>query len=421
VTFTITVAVPFPGTVPASGLVQISDNHNNIGDPISANNGTFNITFNNFTPGVHNIVATFVGNASFSSSQSATLPQVVNKAATTTTLAALPNGSTSNQQVTMTAVVSVVSPGVGSPTGTVEFVNTTFQQSLGTAPIKLIGGVYVATLTTGQLNQSGSPQILTATYSGDDSFATSTSNPQGQSVFGTQVTAVNGASQTVANYAPDMWVTLYGDNLANTTLTASQVPYPNSLAGTTVTLTDANGTVRQAPLYFVSPSQVNMLIPTNTAFGLATLTVTNPNGATSSTIVLITRTAPGLFTANQAGTGTAAALVQRVKSDGSQSIEQVVQFDSSGKPVPLPIAVGSDSIYLQFYGTGIRYNPGQQTVKCTVGGQSAQILYASAAPGFQGLDQVNVALPAGFSQHGTVNVVITVDGQAANTVTLTFQ
>jgi hypothetical protein len=421
VTFTVTVSVPFPGTVPASGQVQISDNHNNIGDPISANNGTFSITFNNFTPGVHNIVATFLGNASFASSQSATLPQVVNKAATTTTLAALPNGSTSNQQVTLTAVVSVVSPGVGGPTGTIEFVNTTFQQSLGTAPLKLIGGVYVATLTTAQLNQSGSPQVLTASYSGDDDFATSTSNPQGQSVFGTQVTAVNGASQTVANYAPDMWVTLYGDNMANTTLTASQNPYPNSLGGTTVTITDANGTVRQAPLYFVSPGQINMLIPTNTAFGLATLTVTNPNGATSSTIILVTRTAPGLFTASQNGSGVAAALVQRVKSDGTQSIEQVVQFDSSGKPVALPINVGTDSIYLQFYGTGIRYNPGLTSVKCTIGGQSAQVLYAGAAPGFQGLDQVNVALPAGFNLHGTVNVVVTVDGQAANTVTLAFQ
>jgi hypothetical protein len=421
VTYTVTVTVPFPGTVPASGQVQISDNHNNIGDPISANNGTFNITFNNFTPGVHNIVATFVGNASFASSQSATLPQVVNKAATTTTLAALPNGTTSNQSVTLTAVVNVTSPGVGSPTGTVEFTNTTFNQSLGTAALKLVGGVYVATLTTKQLNQSGSPQVLTATYSGDDNFATSTSNPQGQSVFGTQVTAVNGASQTVANYAPDMWVTLYGENMASTTLTASQNPYPTSLAGTTVTITDANGTVRQAPLYFVSPTQVNMLIPTNTAFGLATLTVTNPNGASASTIILVTRTAPGLFTASQSGTGVAAALVQRVKSDGSQSIEQVVQFDSSGQPVPLPITVGGDSIYLQFYGTGIRYNPGLQKVTCTIGGQNAQVLYAGAAPGFAGLDQVNVALPANFSQKGTVNVVVTVDGQAANTVTLAFQ
>ena len=60
-------------------------------------------------------------------------------------------------------------------------------------------------------------------------------------------------------------------------------------------------------------------------------------------------------------------------------------------------------------------------MSCTINGQNAQVLYAGAAPGFQGLDQVNVALPAGFNGHGTVNVVIIVDGQAANTVTLTFQ
>ena len=90
------------------------------------------------------------------------------------------------------------------------------QKSLGIVPIKQVGGVFMATLTINQLSQSGSPQALTATYSGDDNFATSTSNPIGQSVFGTQVTAVNGSSQTVGNYAPDMWVTLYGDNLAST-------------------------------------------------------------------------------------------------------------------------------------------------------------------------------------------------------------
>ena len=57
--------------------------------------------------------------------------------------------------------------------------------------------------------------------------------------------------------------------------------------------------------------------------------------------------------------------------------------------------MGNDSINLQFYGTGMRYNPGLNRVTCTINGQNAQVLYAGAAPGFPGLDKVNVALPPG--------------------------
>ena len=52
---------------------------------------------------------------------------------------------------------------------------------------------------------------------------------------------------------------------------------------------------------------------------------------------------------------------------------------------------------------------------------NALVLYAGAAPGFPGLDQVNVAVPTGMAGAGTVDVVVTVDGQASNTVTLTFR
>jgi uncharacterized protein (TIGR03437 family) len=60
-------------------------------------------------------------------------------------------------------------------------------------------------------------------------------------------------------------------------------------------------------------------------------------------------------------------------------------------------------------------------VTCTIGGQNATVLYGGAAPGFPGLDQVNVQIPAALAGAGSVNVVVTVDGQASNPVTLTFK
>src|SRR5204863_1099690 len=132
----------------------------------------------------------------------------VNKAPTLTTLAVLPNGSTAKQQISMTAVVSIPAPGAGTPSGIVEFVDTTFNKVLGTVPVRAIGGTMTANLTTDQLTQSGSPQIIEATYKGDDYFASSTSDPKGQSVFGTQIVAVNGASYTSSNFAFDSWVSI---------------------------------------------------------------------------------------------------------------------------------------------------------------------------------------------------------------------
>jgi uncharacterized protein (TIGR03437 family) len=91
--------------------------------------------------------------------------------------------------------------------------------------------------------------------------------------------------------------------------------------------------------------------------------------------------------------------------------------------VPLPINLGSaaDQIYLEMYGTGIR-NANVSSVTVTVGGLSVPVLFAGAAPGFAGEDQVNIGpLPRTLAGQGNVNIVLTADGQAANTVNVTIQ
>jgi uncharacterized protein (TIGR03437 family) len=54
----------------------------------------------------------------------------------------------------------------------------------------------------------------------------------------------------------------------------------------------------------------------------------------------------------------------------------------------------------------------------TIGGAPAQILYIGAQPTYPGLDQVNVIVPRSLAGAGEVPVVLTVDGQTANAVTL---
>ncbi len=50
----------------------------------------------------------------------------------------------------------------------------------------------------------------------------------------------------------------------------------------------------------------------------------------------------------------------------------------------------------------------------TVGASPADVLFAGMAPGFAGLWQINVTVPAGLS--GAVPVIVTVGGVASNTV-----
>ena len=428
VVVTVTVAVPYPGTVPANGTVQLYDGGNAIGTPLPANNGTFSTTLSNLGVGTHSIVAQFQANGSFGQSSSAALSQIVNKAPTVTTLAAFPNSSTSNQSVTLTAVVTVPSPGstaASAPSGTVQFVNTTTSAVLGSAPLTLVGGVWTATLNVTSLTQGSQNQFLTATYSGDGNFATSTSQAQPMSVFGTEITVVNAAGYTTTNFAPNSFAAIFGSNLAYTALTANVTPWPSSLSGTTVTVTDSAGTARLAPLYYVSLSQINFVIPANTAYGLANVTVTNASGETASTVILITVTSPGLYSENSSGQGVAAGYLLTAHADGTQSPQSpLFQYNpNSSQYVAIPIVWNNstDQQFLVLYGTGIR-NAAQNAVTATMNGISVPVLYAGAQAQFIGEDQINLGpIPTSLKGAGTVNIVITVNGQASNTVTVTIQ
>jgi uncharacterized protein (TIGR03437 family) len=425
VVFTVNVAVPAPGTLPATGQVQLYDNNNALGNPQLANNGTFTVPVQSFTPGTHNIYALYIGDVDFAASQSATLTEVVNRAPTTTTMAAMPYSSTSGQSVTLTAVVNVTAPGSGAPTGSIQFVNTTTATVLGTAPITAIGGVYTASITTSALNQAGAPQLLTATYTGDANFATSTSAAAAQSVFGNQISVTNAAGYNPTNFSPDSIANLWGDHLATTALSATQIPLPTALAGTTVTVVDSAGVNRLAPLFYVSPGQINFMIPSNTAFGLATITVTTSGGVSASTMVLITYTAPGIFSANGTGQGVAAAQLVTTHANGSQDLlPWLATYDATQSAwvgVPVSLGTATDTATLVLFGTGVRYRPSLTSVTATINGSTLPVQYSGAQPTYVGLDQMNINLPRALVGAGVVNVYLTVDGEVTNTVTLTIQ
>ncbi len=235
------------------------------------------------------------------------------------------------------------------------------------------------------------------------------------------VTSVSAASFNDSELASESLAAAFGSELATRTEAANTLPLPTLLGGTSVKLKDRNGIERLAPLFFVSPGQINYLVPRDTAVGEATVTVTNRDGVVSTGKVQIATSAPGLFAANANGQGVAAAVILRVKADGAQQFEPVAQFDpAQNRFVARPIDFGpeTDQLYLLLFGTGIRQRSSLAAVRLQIGGMETEVLYAGAQGDFAGLDQINAPLPRSLAGRGEVTILLAVDGKTANPVTL---
>ncbi len=238
------------------------------------------------------------------------------------------------------------------------------------------------------------------------------------------IAPVSSASYVGALFAPESIVTLFGSNLALGTEIAASVPLPTTLQGVTVNVTDGANDTRTAPLFFVSPGQVNLLIPAGTVSGAATITLSSPFSGTVSASVLIQPTAPALFTANADGSGVPSAFALRIKEDGSLSYEPVAIFDDVQQRFiaqPIDFGAESDQVFLVLYGSGLRNRSALAATTVRIGGVTLTPLYVGAQGDLVGLDQINVALPRTFAGRGNAKVEITVDGQIVNAVTVNFR
>jgi uncharacterized protein (TIGR03437 family) len=243
-------------------------------------------------------------------------------------------------------------------------------------------------------------------------------------IVAARVTSVSAASFLGDELAAESIIAGFGLSLATRVEVATVLPLPTDLAGTKVMVKDSAGIERLAPQFFVSPGQANFQMPPGTANGTATVTVTSGDNKLSIGAAQVTSVAPGVFAANANGQGVMAATILRVKPDNSQIFEPVVRFDSAtGRFVSVPIDLGpeTDQVFLVMFGTGIRLRSALSAVNVKIGGTDVEVLYASVAPGFIGLDQINVRLTRSFIGRGEVDVVMMVEGKMANRTILNFR
>lgn len=195
--------------------------------------------------------------------------------------------------------------------------------------------------------------------------------------FGGAVDAANYCDRVNCYLAAGSLATLFGSQLAYGPAMASKLPLPDKLGSTRVLVNGA-----PAELLYVSYGQVNFRLPDKPPPGGRWFIVAERDGQPSVTITArYTPSAPAVFTANQSGKGYGAILLA-----GAARLADAANPAPRGSYVEIyatglgPPAAGKPTVL--FYGPGI------------VGNIEGEASYAGPAPGFPGLNQINVQLPA---------------------------
>ncbi|MCZ6489471.1 MAG: hypothetical protein O7A06_02940, partial [Acidobacteria bacterium] len=280
-------------------------------------------------------------------------------------------------------------------------------------------GAYTGTVTVAALpgaNVGNSPQVLPVGLAVD------------APVVG-QNGVINGASLSKdAVVSPGSIASLFGTNLATETRSARAKPLlttlrtatdtaltlPFTLAGTQVLV---NGI--PAALFFVSPAQINFQMPSNVSGPSVELVVVSNGVRGLASTVEVAPEVPGIFTINQQGSGQGAILNGQgrlVDGTAPAAPGEVVLVFCTGLGITDPQVPSGQPA------------PGEEPlarvvapVEASVGGLPAAVLFAGLAPGFVGLYQVNVKIPAGVEPGPEVPLALTQNGVPSNTVTVTVQ
>ena len=276
----------------------------------------------------------------------------------------------------------------------------------------------------GKITFYGAGNAANGTGSSGNDYIYTTSN----SIEPLPYAAVSAASYSPTNIvSSEMISALYSVGMAAQTQLATSQPLPTQLGETVVEFQDATGRVTNSQLFFVSAGQVNFLVPPNTPNGNATLRVKRNGTTVVQGAIEVQQVSPGLFTAASSGEGVAAAYVLRVNNANSndQTADLVFRYNQSTASFeanPIDLSRPNESVFLVLYGTGIRWRSALSGVNVSLRGTNYPALYAGPVGEFAGLDQVNIGpLPASLIGAGPVNVVLTVDGKTAKTVTVAFK
>jgi uncharacterized protein (TIGR03437 family) len=217
--------------------------------------------------------------------------------------------------------------------------------------------------------------------------------------------------------APGEFVSLFGSGLCSVTEGAPSLPLPTTLGNVQVSV---NGVF--APISYVSPNQINILVPYEISGGYATFQVSSGLGLSNAVTLYERDTASGVFTSTAGGFAPGVGPAAALHADFSP----VTQSD--------PARVGET---LQLYVTGLgAVNPAVADgaaalvkplslvvadIGVFVDGQNATVTFKGLAPGFAGLYQVNFVVPSGVSSGQLVGLSVSTPDALTNEAKLYIQ
>jgi uncharacterized protein (TIGR03437 family) len=219
---------------------------------------------------------------------------------------------------------------------------------------------------------------------------------------------VTNAASFVNRISPGALASIFGTGFGTTTFLADDgFNWPTST--TNSVSVKVNGVA--APLYYVSPGQINFQVPWGTpTSGTVTVAVQVNGGSSNTASVAVGTAAPGLFNAS------GAAIVQNTPD---------YSLNSTSNPAP-----AGSTIVAYLTGTG-PVSPAAKDgvptgsngltsatslVTAKIGDANATVSFTGLTPGFIGLAQMNIVVPT--LAPGVYPLVVTIDGQSSNSATI---
>jgi len=207
---------------------------------------------------------------------------------------------------------------------------------------------------------------------------------------------------------------VFGENLGPATAQiVSAFPLSPTFGGVALSVTQ-KGILTQAFPIFVSPTQINAIMPSTVAAGLATLRLTYLSGKSNAITIQIANSAPGVFAISSGGFGP--GIVQNFISASNQPInsstapaapgQTVIIWGTGLGPVSFPDNVAPTA--------GNVSTP----VTVTIGGIPASIQYSGRTPCCSGVDQIVATVPNNVSSGCWAPVTVNAGGVVSNTTTM---
>jgi hypothetical protein len=391
-----------------TGTVTFYDGGTAIGSAVTLSNGSASVATSALTTGTHTITAVYSGDGNFNTHTSANFSQVINKSSTITAVATNVTPAVSGQNVTFTATVTPSGQGAGTPTGTVTFyVDGT---AIG-SPVALSGNT--ASISTTSLTTQG--HLITATYSGDGNFLTSTSASltQSQTQDGSSVSLDSAGVTSVYGVNPTLTATVTANSPGSGTPTGT-VTFYDGTGNTAVALgqgTLSGGVATLASYTLAAGSHtLSAVYSGDTNFQTSTSATTNYTVTPAATSVAVTGATTGEY--GQPLTLTATVSL----TSGSGTPTGSVEFFDNGVALNTVALTGTSASLTAPYGVGTQlitatYLPsgGNFSTSTTASSHSINVVAASTS--------TTLATPVStvFGQTATFTATVAISGNGVGT------